>query len=78
VFSLGDVAETGGPKMARAGFVHAGIVQKNILALINETSLKDYNPISIEGMLKLSLGKVETLNLLRFGSGQHLMTDGET
>jgi len=58
VFSLGDVAETGGPKMARAGFVQAGIVQRNILALINRAPLKDYNPISIEGLLKLSLGKV--------------------
>lgn len=44
--------------MARAGFVQAGIVQRNILALINRAPLKDYNPISIEGLLKLSLGKV--------------------
>jgi hypothetical protein len=54
--------------MARAGFVHAGIVQKNILALINGAPLKEYKPISIEGMLKLSLGKVRPLILLKLGS----------
>lgn len=60
IFSLGDVAETGGPKMARAGLVQADIVQGNILALINGRKLKTYKPMSIEGSLKLSLGKVSS------------------
>ncbi|TVY44383.1 Fe-regulated protein [Lachnellula occidentalis] len=60
MFSLGDVAETGGPKMARAGMVQADIVQRNILALINGRRLKAYKPMSIEGSLKLSPGKVSS------------------
>ncbi|TVY16148.1 Fe-regulated protein 8, partial [Lachnellula arida] len=60
IFSLGDVAETGGPKMARAGMVQADIVQGNILALIKGSTLKTYKPMSIEGSLKLSLGKVSS------------------
>lgn len=59
IFALGDVAETGGPKMARAGMVQAEIVRANIGSLIKRnTRLKAYEPIPLEGALKLSLGKV--------------------
>lgn len=60
IFALGDVAETGGPKMARAGMMQAEIVRGNILALINEKYLVEYTPLALEGALKLSLGKVRT------------------
>ncbi|KAH7336231.1 hypothetical protein BKA65DRAFT_505951 [Rhexocercosporidium sp. MPI-PUGE-AT-0058] len=46
IFALGDVAETGGPKFARAGGAQAEI-------------LTDYVPSALEGSLKLSLGKDE-------------------
>lgn len=62
IFALGDVAETNGAKMARAGMQQAEITQANILALINGAKrLKDYVPSYAEGALKLSLGKVSNL-----------------
>ncbi|KAH7409393.1 oxidoreductase [Cadophora sp. MPI-SDFR-AT-0126] len=61
IFALGDVAETGGPKFARAGGAQAEIVRGNIVALIQGKgkSLVDYVPSALEGSLKLSLGKDE-------------------
>lgn len=59
IFALGDVAETGGPKMARAGLLQAEVVRSNILSLIAGGKLKEYRPIALEGSLKLSLGKVD-------------------
>jgi NADH dehydrogenase FAD-containing subunit len=58
VFALGDVAETGGRKVARAGLMQAEIVWGNIVALIKGKKLDDYVSVFAEGMLKLSLGKV--------------------
>jgi len=58
IFAVGDVAETGGPKMARAGLMQAEIARNNIVALIRGKSLKDYVPVPLEASLKLSLGKV--------------------
>jgi NADH dehydrogenase FAD-containing subunit len=60
IFALGDVAETNGAKMARAGMQQAEIVQENIVSLIKDrkASLKSYVPTYLEGSLKLSLGKV--------------------
>jgi NADH dehydrogenase FAD-containing subunit len=60
IFALGDVAETGGPRMARAGMMQAEIVRGNIVALIKGKTLVDYKPLALEGALKLSLGKVRT------------------
>jgi NADH dehydrogenase FAD-containing subunit len=34
IFAIGDVAETKGPKKARAGMFQADVVQENIPALI--------------------------------------------
>ncbi len=58
IFALGDVAETGGPKMARAGMMQAEIVRSNIVAMIKGKNLNEYIPSPIEGALNLSLGKV--------------------
>ena len=58
IFALGDVAETGGPRMGRAGMMQAEIVCQNILAMIKGKKLDEYIPLALEGALKLSLGKV--------------------
>lgn len=60
IFAVGDVAETGGPKMARAGYFQADVVANNIVGLIeNRAPLRVYKPNRmVEGSLKLSLGRV--------------------
>jgi NADH dehydrogenase FAD-containing subunit len=58
IFALGDVAATGGAKMARAGMMQAEIVCTNILALITGGNFRSYVPSPLESSLKLSLGKV--------------------
>ncbi|KAJ5292226.1 hypothetical protein N7478_001477 [Penicillium angulare] len=59
VFALGDVAETHGPKMARAGYFQAEIVSENILNMIRGNAPnKLYRPMmEVEGAIRLSLGK---------------------
>ncbi|KAE9380356.1 putative amid-like NADH oxidoreductase [Stipitochalara longipes BDJ] len=57
IFALGDVAETGGPRMASAGMMQGEIVRENILALIRGVKLAEYTPLALEGALKLRLGK---------------------
>jgi hypothetical protein len=54
------VAESGGPKMARAAFMQSQVVANNIIQMIgHKGDLKAYRPyISLEGSIKLSLGKV--------------------
>jgi apoptosis-inducing factor 2 len=65
IFAIGDVAETKGPKMARAGIFQAEVIQENIAALIKgELATKVYAPMSLEGSIKLTLGQVRTLSLL--------------
>lgn len=74
IFALGDVAETKGVKMARAGMQQAEIVQRNILSLINgKTELEEYTPSYFEGALKLSLGKNENIMYLRDGQNDFLI-----
>lgn len=60
VFALGDVAETGGPKMGRAGLFQGEVIVQNILAMIcGRAPTATYVPnLIIEGALKLTLGKV--------------------
>ena len=60
IFALGDVAATGGPKMARAAFFQAEVVIENIQNLIKgRSSLSVYRPnVELEGAIKLTLGKV--------------------
>ncbi|KAF2259202.1 FAD/NAD(P)-binding domain-containing protein [Lojkania enalia] len=59
VFAFGDVAETGGPRMARAAHFQGEIVLQNILAIIEgQKPTKFYKPnIIFEGAIKLTLGK---------------------
>ncbi|OAA63687.1 FAD-dependent pyridine nucleotide-disulfide oxidoreductase [Niveomyces insectorum RCEF 264] len=58
VFAFGDVAETGGAKMARASFMQAEVVVANVLATIAGRPLTaHYVPDAIEGSIKLTLGK---------------------
>jgi NADH dehydrogenase FAD-containing subunit len=60
IFSLGDVAKTGGPRFARAARAQAEIVTSNILSLIRgqKDKLSEYHPAMYEGAIKLTLGKV--------------------
>ncbi|KAK7745814.1 hypothetical protein SLS53_002531 [Cytospora paraplurivora] len=59
IFAFGDVAEHGGPKMARAGFMQAEVVVDNILNMINgRPCSRIYKPnVFVEGAIKLTLGK---------------------
>jgi NADH dehydrogenase FAD-containing subunit len=59
IFALGDVAQSGGPKQARAGFIQGEIVTKNLLRLMRGGPAVDkYVPHFIENTLNLTLGKV--------------------
>ncbi|KAF8867322.1 putative amid-like NADH oxidoreductase [Acephala macrosclerotiorum] len=62
IFALGDVAETGGPKMARAGMMQSDVAVSNILSMIKgRTASKHYQPHFVEGSLALSLGRNESV-----------------
>lgn len=60
IFALGDVAESGGPKMARAAEAQSLIVARNIVSLIKGAKPSSiYRPVkAVEGAIKLTLGKV--------------------
>ncbi|PVH96108.1 FAD/NAD(P)-binding domain-containing protein [Periconia macrospinosa] len=59
IFAFGDVAETGGPKMARASLFQGDIVARNIFDSIHgKPSSHVYKPLmELEGSIKLTLGK---------------------
>ncbi|KAJ0123881.1 mid-like mitochondrial [Diaporthe amygdali] len=59
MFALGDVAESGGPRMARAAELQSYIVASNIVSLIKSGKASNtYRPITaVEGAIKLTLGK---------------------
>ncbi|KAF4981714.1 hypothetical protein FZEAL_2516 [Fusarium zealandicum] len=59
IFAFGDVADHGGPRMARAGWMQAGVVLDNILAMIHgQTPPRTYKPnLFVERAIKLTLGK---------------------
>ncbi|EAT90306.2 hypothetical protein SNOG_02094 [Parastagonospora nodorum SN15] len=59
IFAAGDVAASGGPKMARAGYMQTLVVADNILSLIKgKSNMKVYKPMRwLEGSIKLTLGK---------------------
>ncbi len=59
VFAIGDVAETGAPKMGRAGHMQAAIVARNIVKLIQgKKKLESYaSNRELEGATKLTLGR---------------------
>ncbi|KAG9234417.1 putative AMID-like mitochondrial oxidoreductase [Amylocarpus encephaloides] len=78
VFALGDVAETGGPKMARAGMMHAEIVRANIVSLINgKGKLREYQTNALEGSLKLSLGKDDIVIWAQDPDGSEFLISGK-
>lgn len=60
IYAVGDVARTGGSKMARAAFFQAAVAQYNIIARINNKPERNYVPNDVEGSIKLTLGKVST------------------
>ena len=61
-FALGDVAETGAPKMARAAMMQGEVVVDNILSMIKSgVPTTTYTPQhDLEGTIKLTLGIVST------------------
>lgn len=59
IFAFGDVAEHGGPRIARTGWVQASVALDNILAMIHrQTPSQTYKPnVFFESAIKLTLGK---------------------
>ncbi|CAK7207674.1 hypothetical protein SEUCBS139899_010485 [Sporothrix eucalyptigena] len=58
VYAFGDVAATGGPKMARAGWFQSDVIVDNIVATIQgKAASHKYVPSVVEPSLKLTLGK---------------------
>jgi hypothetical protein len=59
IFAIGDVAKTGGPRMARAAPAQADVVTLNILSIINQQKPStSYSPQIYVSVIKLTLGKV--------------------
>ncbi|KAI7767482.1 hypothetical protein LZL87_010810 [Fusarium oxysporum] len=57
IFAVGDVAQSGGAKQARACMMQGEVAVQNILGLIKSNSAtKEYQPQFFEGMLNLTLG----------------------
>ncbi|KAJ7484102.1 hypothetical protein B0H11DRAFT_2020170 [Mycena galericulata] len=79
IFALGDVAETGGPKMAMSCFLQAEIVLSNILAMIGKRSPSTmYIPQpGIEGAIKLTLGKTSSVVYAQERDGSELLVPGK-
>ncbi|KAJ7146145.1 oxidoreductase [Mycena epipterygia] len=81
IFALGDVAETGGPKMSRACQAQAEIVGANILDIIEKRSPSViYTPqLVVEGAIKLTLGKMHHVVYAQEGDrdGSDLMVPGK-
>ncbi|OGM48091.1 hypothetical protein ABOM_002890 [Aspergillus bombycis] len=75
MFAFGDVADHGGPHMARAGWMQAGVVLDNILAMINgQTPSRLYTPnLFIEGAIKLTLGKTHNVVYATEADGSDVM-----
>ncbi|KFY14773.1 hypothetical protein V492_02420 [Pseudogymnoascus sp. VKM F-4246] len=63
IFAFGDVANHNGPRMARAGWMQAGVVLDNILSMIGgRAPWRIYQPDEfIEGAIKLTLGKTHSV-----------------
>lgn len=78
-FALGDVAETDGPKMARAAWYQAEIVRQNILALIRgQKPSSTYVPnMEVEGSLKLTLGRADWIIYVKPEKGEAMITKGD-
>ncbi|RBR15622.1 uncharacterized protein FIESC28_07263 [Fusarium coffeatum] len=68
IFGLGDVAQSGGPKQARAGLMQAEVVISNLLQLMKGGTAKDkYVPHFFENTLNLTLGKEHAVMWMQKG-----------
>ncbi|KAH7371024.1 hypothetical protein BKA66DRAFT_611676 [Pyrenochaeta sp. MPI-SDFR-AT-0127] len=78
IFALGDVAEHGGPRMARAVFMQAGIVRDNVLDLIaGRVASRRYSPsVGIEGAIQLTIGKDESVAYVPGDGGKDMLFPG--
>ena len=64
IFAVGDVANTGGPKMARTSLFQTETVVSNITSLIqSKKPTSEYQPTDMEGSIVLTLGKVSRSGL---------------
>ncbi|KAF2092464.1 oxidoreductase [Rhizodiscina lignyota] len=76
VFAVGDVAETGAPKMGRAGHMQAAVVASNIVKLIQGKPNKLEKYVSnreLEGATKLTLGKAEGVIYITDGGRKEIL-----
>lgn len=75
IFALGDVAEHGGPQMARAAQAQAGVAAANILAMIaGQVPARAYKPdLFIEAAIKLTLGKKHVAIYTRDTDGSDIL-----
>lgn len=75
IFAFGDVAEHGGPRMARAAQHQSSIVSSNILSMINgRKPRKTYKSIvEVEGTLKVSIGKSRYLVYIEDKKGREVL-----
>ncbi|KZV91870.1 FAD/NAD(P)-binding domain-containing protein [Exidia glandulosa HHB12029] len=75
IFALGDVAEHGGPRMARAGWMQSNVVLDNILSMIRGSApTHTYTPhVFIEGAIKLTLGKTHNVVYAMESDGSDIM-----
>ncbi|CAO2655304.1 Nn.00g103680.m01.CDS01 [Neocucurbitaria sp. VM-36] len=78
IFALGDVAEHGGPRMARAVFMQAGIVRDNIMELLKGRSPShQYSPRDwIEGAIQLTVGKDKSFAYMPGDNDQDVLFAG--
>lgn len=68
IFALGDVARSGAPRMERAARSQAEVVTSNIISMINgQSPMAIYRPLDVEGVIKLTLGKVSKFPFGYFG-----------
>lgn len=75
IFAFGDVADHGGPRMARVGWLQARVVLDNILALTRgQTPWRTYKPNAfIEGAIKLTLGKTHNVIYAMHTDGSNVL-----
>ncbi|ETN41375.1 uncharacterized protein HMPREF1541_03310 [Cyphellophora europaea CBS 101466] len=78
IFALGDVAETGGPKMARATMMQGEVVVNNVLNMIKHGKASaTYTPQpEIEGAIKLTLGIRDFVMYTQDSMGSELLFSG--
>ncbi|KAF2737833.1 FAD/NAD(P)-binding domain-containing protein [Polyplosphaeria fusca] len=76
IFALGDVAETQGPKMARAANFQAEVIVQNVLSLVKgQTAQKVYKPnMAFEGAIKMTLGLRQVVMYSQSDNGTETLT----